>query len=105
MVIDDFEAALKTGGCHIWVRPTAAASREILGSQYVAAIAEQRPGCEGHGYPGGMPDWDTGAASLLRRWPTPLIPMWMSLPYVRRRVHKVQAGVATMLMQIIQTSS
>lgn len=35
--------------------------RDRLGATYIAAIAEQRPGIAGHGYPGGQPDWDRPA--------------------------------------------
>jgi len=67
-------------------------SRDHKGSVYIAAIAEQRPGIEGHGYPGGYPDWDqtfrltwTGATKEgdYSQDRSIMLPDWMALPLVR----------------------
>lgn len=72
-------------------------SRDQRGSEYIAAIAEQRPGVEGHGYPAGYPDWDqrfrlwwTGRLGLPDQWWTDVmddksivLPDWMALPLIR----------------------
>lgn len=74
------------------------ASRDQRGADYIAAIAEQRPGVEGHGYPGGYPDWDqsfrlwwTGRLGKTEEWWTDIfddrsiiLPDWMALPLVRQ---------------------
>lgn len=69
--------------------------RDRLGSEYVAAIAEQRPGVADHGYPGGQPDWDQ---QFRLKWSgytkvgefiddmSAVLPYWMALPLVRRLV-------------------
>jgi hypothetical protein len=68
------------------------------GGEYIAAIAEQRPGVAGHGYPAGYPDWDqrfrlfwTGRLGKVGEWwtdimddRTRILPDWMSLPLVRQ---------------------
>jgi hypothetical protein len=72
------------------------AKRERLGAEYIAAIAEQRPGTEGHGYPGGEPDWDqpyrlnwsgivggNPGIEFIRDL-SMILPAWMALPLVRR---------------------
>jgi hypothetical protein len=72
-------------------------SRDYMGAEYIAAIAEQRPGVEGHGYPGAQPDWDqpfrlvwTGdiksgefSGSFVQDRSI-MLPDWMALPLVRR---------------------
>jgi hypothetical protein len=64
-------------------------SRDQLGSSYIAAIAEQRPGVDGHGYPGGEPDWDDTRRLYLDRLDpfsarSLIMPDWMGLPLVLR---------------------
>jgi hypothetical protein len=56
------------------------ALRERLGGEYIAAIGEQRPGVDGHGYPGGHADWDTPN----RLDPLGILPEWFALPIVRK---------------------
>jgi hypothetical protein len=64
-------------------------SRDQLGAAYIAAIAEQRPGVEGYGYPGGQPDWDDPKRLYLNRLDpfsakSLILPDWMGLPLVLR---------------------
>lgn len=64
-------------------------SRGQRGTDYIAAIAEQRPGVEGHGYPGGYPDWDDANRLYLGRLDpfsdrSLVLPDWMALPLVRQ---------------------
>lgn len=68
-------------------------SRAQRGAEYLAAIAEQRPGVNGHGYPGGYPDWDqtfrltwsgtTKAGIEISNDRSIMLPDWMALPLVR----------------------
>lgn len=64
-------------------------TRDEKGAAYIAAISEQRPGVEGHGYPGGDPDWDDPNRLFLNRLDpfserSLILPDWMALPLVRR---------------------
>lgn len=68
-------------------------SRYQRGSDYIAAITEQRPGIEGHGYPAGYPDWDqtfrllwTGATNHgeFNNDRSMFLPDWMGLPLIRQ---------------------
>jgi hypothetical protein len=66
-----------------------------MGGEYIASIAEQRPGIRAHGYPAGWPDWDQ---EFRLRWSgitkfgefiediSRVLPEWMALPLLRRIV-------------------
>jgi hypothetical protein len=67
-----------------------------MGGEYIAAIAEQRPGINGHGYPGGHPDWDQYNRLFLNPLDpfaerSLLLPDWMALPLLRRIILSGQA--------------
>lgn len=108
--IDEQEVDGGLSGCEfprLWpprMSPEAARKRRVLlGGEYIAAIAEQRPGITGHGYPAGHPDWDQplrllwsgsiGSTDGTNNWTdwysqdrSMVLPYWMALPLVRNSV-------------------
>jgi len=93
--LERFAKVLANQGCYVeYPGDLQDGNERDMGAEYIASIAEQRPRTSGHGYPGGISDWDQPEV-LWHTWrgirtKSIILPDWMGLPLLRRLVNRLK---------------